>query len=239
MCYERYPPSLYGLVYLFRHETGRFLEPAWTQLRKWINNWDENCVFLGYYAAISGDCLPTFWDNLSVSSSVVLTLEDKLIWPLKMEPIGCAETSLRNCRYSLRNNSEERSSHVLCGGSLKSSNICYLAISFWTRSLVGKWLIILSLNAELNPICHLLALLQDHHILHVSRIRVNVEHWWNGNWQWKTEVLIEKPVPVPFHPRHNAFLLIVLGCRNLHKEISGFEVARTSEVTVSSTFLPR
>ena len=28
------------------------------------------------------------------------------------------------------------------------------------------------LNAELNPICHLLALLRAHHILHVSRIRV-------------------------------------------------------------------
>ena len=30
------------------------------------------------------------------------------------------------------------------------------------------------LNAELNPICHLLALLGAHHILHVSRIRVNI-----------------------------------------------------------------
>jgi hypothetical protein len=29
------------------------------------------------------------------------------------------------------------------------------------------------LNAELNPIFHLLALLGAHHILHVSRIRVN------------------------------------------------------------------
>jgi hypothetical protein len=29
------------------------------------------------------------------------------------------------------------------------------------------------LNTELNPICHLLALLGAHHILHVSRIRVN------------------------------------------------------------------
>jgi len=28
------------------------------------------------------------------------------------------------------------------------------------------------LNADLNPICHLLALLGGHHILHVSRIRV-------------------------------------------------------------------
>jgi len=30
------------------------------------------------------------------------------------------------------------------------------------------------LNAELNSICHLLALLGAHHILHVSRIRVNM-----------------------------------------------------------------
>ena len=28
------------------------------------------------------------------------------------------------------------------------------------------------LNAELNPICHLVALLGSHHILHVGRIRV-------------------------------------------------------------------
>jgi len=28
------------------------------------------------------------------------------------------------------------------------------------------------LNAELNPICHLLALLGSHHIIHVSRIRI-------------------------------------------------------------------
>jgi len=36
------------------------------------------------------------------------------------------------------------------------------------------------LNAELNPICHLLALLGAHHILHVSRLRVKVvspTHW--------------------------------------------------------------
>ena len=31
------------------------------------------------------------------------------------------------------------------------------------------------LNAELNPIYHLLVLLGTHHILHVSRIRVKLE----------------------------------------------------------------
>jgi hypothetical protein len=32
------------------------------------------------------------------------------------------------------------------------------------------------LNAELNPICHLLASLGVHHFLHVSRMRVNYTH---------------------------------------------------------------
>ena len=31
------------------------------------------------------------------------------------------------------------------------------------------------LNAKLNPICHLLALLGAHHIFHVSGLRVNAE----------------------------------------------------------------
>ena len=39
---------------------------------------------------------------------------------------------------------------------------------------VGFFLIDINpLNAELNPICHLLALSGAHHILHVSRVRVN------------------------------------------------------------------
>jgi len=33
------------------------------------------------------------------------------------------------------------------------------------------------LNAELNPTCHLLALLGAHPILHISRIRVKPEHF--------------------------------------------------------------
>jgi hypothetical protein len=37
------------------------------------------------------------------------------------------------------------------------------------------------LKAELSPICHLLALLGAHHILHVSRIRVNVQWLYDVN----------------------------------------------------------
>jgi hypothetical protein len=40
---------------------------------------------------------------------------------------------------------------------------------------VGLWdKTINPLNAELNPICHLLALLGAHHIFHVSGLSVNV-----------------------------------------------------------------
>jgi len=48
-------------------------------------------------------------------------------------------------------------------------------IKYSSNSLPNKYKIyeINPLNAELNPICHLLALLGAHHILHVSRIRVN------------------------------------------------------------------
>jgi len=40
-------------------------------------------------------------------------------FPFKMEPKSYPETSVRNYHYSLRNNPEERSSHLLRGGSLK------------------------------------------------------------------------------------------------------------------------
>jgi len=37
-----------------------------------------------------------------------------------MGPMGCPETSVRNYEYSVRDNPEERSSHLPRGGSLKS-----------------------------------------------------------------------------------------------------------------------
>ena len=46
------------------------------------------------------------------------------------------------------------------------------------------------LNAELNPICHLLALLGAHHILHVSRIRVKAVFGSLVGLWWTTKVRI-------------------------------------------------
>ena len=60
----------------------------------------------------------------------------------------------------------------------KPSEICSrLKMQYGERTLsnvsVYKWSSAFNpLNAELNPICHLLALLGAHHILHISNIRV-------------------------------------------------------------------
>jgi hypothetical protein len=57
---------------------------------------DEKCVLLLYYTASGGNLLPA-----------------QPSCPLKMGPIGCLETSVRNYHYLLRNNPEERRSHWL------------------------------------------------------------------------------------------------------------------------------
>jgi hypothetical protein len=64
------------------------------------------------------------------------------------------------------------------------------------------------LNAELNSICHLLALLGAHPILHVSRIRVNMVT--------RLEQLSKEEVPVAIflfflHARHALQLRFVVG----------------------------
>ena len=60
---------------------------------------DENCVLVGHYAASSGSSFRRFG---TTRPSEFLTL--------KMVLIGCLETSLRNCHYSLRNDPGERNS---------------------------------------------------------------------------------------------------------------------------------
>ena len=65
---------------------------------------------------------------------------------------------------------------------LKWLLILPLHISVWRLYVEKSWIFhfmpltvfINPLNAKLNPICHLLTLLGRHHILHVSRIRINI-----------------------------------------------------------------
>jgi hypothetical protein len=83
-----------------------FVKDIQTRVRKYAKNYisfvtsgfpreiDENCALLGSYSASSGNFLPTFRDNLSVPPSRVHKL------------------TARNCLFSLRNNPEERSTHL-------------------------------------------------------------------------------------------------------------------------------
>jgi hypothetical protein len=54
---------------------------------------------------------------------------------------------------------------ALCASNV--NNLCTLLVYAEAKNLLVN-----SLNAELNPICHLLALLGVHHFLHVTRVRV-------------------------------------------------------------------
>jgi len=62
------------------------------------------------------------------------------------------------------------------GCSKFSLNIKYSYFKTGLKASHTRCIVFNPLNAELNPICHLLALLGAHPILHVSRIRVK----WDG-----------------------------------------------------------
>jgi len=53
------------------------------------------------------------------------------------------------------------------------SFIMSVCLYLCVEQLSSQWMDFNPLNDKLNTICHLLALLGAHHILHVSRVRVN------------------------------------------------------------------
>jgi len=82
-----------------------------------------------------------------------------------------ALVSARKTAQCFRGKHDTVLSAVLC------FQICKKMKFLVCHKIVGEWYYNLPyinpLNAKLNPTCHLLALLGAHHILHVSRIRVN------------------------------------------------------------------
>jgi len=57
----------------------------------------------------------------------------------------------------------------------------YMGMTVTKQNYPQKYLKLINpLNAKLNPICHPLALLEAHHILHVSRIRVKFKKCWQN-----------------------------------------------------------
>jgi len=100
--------------------------------------------------------------------------------------------------------------HIFPSFALKRRRTMWPAVQLLTASL-NKWRIN-PLNAELNPVCHLVALLGAHHILHVSRIRVKIRYahpedrryvcWRPMTLPWLTRLIALPSLQRPgFNPR--------------------------------------
>jgi hypothetical protein len=70
---------------------------------------------------LSDTTLPTFHRPISSLHKLRTGTTSFLLdsWTLRIGPIGCPEKSVRNYHHILRDNPEERSSHLLGEGSLK------------------------------------------------------------------------------------------------------------------------
>jgi hypothetical protein len=97
----------------------------------------EICALLGCYVASS---LPTFGDNVSLPFSRVKKWKKSfyswISWPLKMGPIGCHETSVKDYHSTLRNIPEEHRSHLHRGGNLESRTVTTV---FWSSGCQAVW----------------------------------------------------------------------------------------------------
>ena len=65
-------------------------------------------------------------------------LQGWILWPLKMGPIGCPETLVKSYHYS-RNSLEERSSHLLRGGSLASRKEHIISHGMYSLDFTGAF----------------------------------------------------------------------------------------------------
>ena len=108
--------------------------------------------------------------------------------------ILCLSVMLEQTRCQLGGKSQWISGSAVDLNVLEIFDMEILSILNWVKEILKEWLppnfilmkfnkilaekhweelLFNPLNAELNPICHLLTLVGDLHIVHVSRIRVN------------------------------------------------------------------
>ena len=120
----------------------------------------ETCALLGYYAANSGNFLPTFRDNFR---SHLEGFKNPVSCTLRLVPIGCPETSGRNYRYSLRNNPQQRRSLLQAVTSLK--NFSHIIYNKSTRCNSGSIVFINNYKYALHVLDALCVHLQEHYKL--------------------------------------------------------------------------
>jgi hypothetical protein len=88
------------------------------------------------------------------------------------------------------------------------------------------------LNAELNPICHLLALAGAHHFVHVSRLRVKSSFCiCHGGRYFETNIQLK--ASSSYVLRSEIFVLIFLGCDRALFFFSAIDHVLLTDVTLS------
>jgi hypothetical protein len=122
-----------------------------------------------------------------------------------------------------------RKKHVcLCGNPKVNSDflpctcLCFLhttttgigcVVVYQIEVFISYFVKINPLNAELNPICHQLALLGAHHIFHVSGLRVNGDY--TIGWLFKKPSSNRKDkqfIPLDYHQSYYKFRIYWLFC---------------------------
>jgi hypothetical protein len=100
-------------------------------------------------------------------------------WPLKLGPICSPKTSVKNCHCLLRNNQEERSSQLLCGGSLKSGKVKFFQYIFSQ--------VLLRVEEQRN-ILHEISKRKANWIGHILRRNCLLREIIEGKIKWRIEV---------------------------------------------------
>ena len=152
--------STYIVMWLFRGY-GRscwfHLQGAWTWFKRTLKyiviNWSGsiNNFFCLIYNDLKHDITNALHTNLMKKSPSSRKLI--VVYPIKQSCVG-----LKVCQLFL-----QELINGFCDDQRESSSQIHILLS---KTYFN------SLNAELNPVCYLLALLGAHHFLHVSRIRV-------------------------------------------------------------------
>ena len=113
-----------------------------------------------------------------------------IILPLSL---GCRQSRvlLKRQKFSPKRTELFTNQHTIIPGGLD------ILIFFFAFSLPLVIHILNPLNAELNPICHLLALLGAHHIFHVSGLRVNTDYMYVCRWRVGDVLYCKAGTPAP------------------------------------------
>ena len=108
------------IVSTIRRYFGRTKFWVYIDLAQLKKNWDANLFWYGgrasqilqksFILCVTAGFRREVDENCALLGPIFRGLDSR---PPKMGPIGCPETSVRNCHYSLRNNPVQRSSWVL------------------------------------------------------------------------------------------------------------------------------